>query len=219
MTFERFGPFASAFETTEREGPAYLELLHLHDGKGQTALRRIREALLDPSWQSYAVKLLSDPNWRPHLVGGAALICKPCEEALPALWQAFDGGSWVAPQLAVAAYFSDAKFTRHARSRIEAGCAVKPPEGLSAIERHSATGPDGTAGRSAKNMACLLDICARVAELSSWAEDFQRQPGVREMLAIDEANNNSAGIAENWLRKISQLCAGEGIALEPAHQI
>ncbi len=76
----------------------------------QTQSQCPRQGVQDPNWAPFAAILLSDPNWRPHLVACVALIYEPREAVLPALWQAFDEGSWVAPQLAVAGYFSDAKF-------------------------------------------------------------------------------------------------------------
>ena len=137
---------------------------------------------------------------------------------MPALWQAFDGGSWVAPQLAVAGYFSDVKFAERAKLRIENGCSVTPPKGLNEVERHSATGPADTAGRSAKNMASLLNMCARLSTLSPWVAEIQKQPDVAKMLRYDEAWDNSAIIAERWFETISQMYERQGITLSSAQQ-
>ena len=218
MTFEKFGPFASAFESLENEAPAYRALLHLVGIDAATALSRVREAVQIPNWEPYALELLLDPNWRTHLVAGCALLYMPSEKVLPALWQALDAGSWVAPQLAVVGYFSDAKFVERAKFRVETGCPVTPPQGLDAVERHSATGPAGTAGRSAKNIASLLNMCARIAELSPWVAEIQTELDVRQMLKLDESMDRSACITEHWFQRISQLFESQGLTLSPAYQ-
>ena len=214
MPLEEFGPFSSAFERLESNVPGHLALLNLRNEDVEAALMRVRNAVQNPNWELYAKVCFSDPNWRPHLVAGCALLYIHSEDVLPALWQAFDSGSWVAPQLAVIGYFSDAKFGERAKSRIEAGCPVCPPQGMTAAERHSATGPAGIAGRSAKNMASLLNMCARSAELSSWAKEIRTQPDVSQMLEYDM--DRSADIAENWFQRISQLFASQGLTLSPA---
>lgn len=218
MPSEEFGPFASAFENLECGVPAYLDLLNLEGNDVGPAMRRVRQAVQNPNWQPYAIDLLTHSNWRPHLVAAIALLYMPSEKVLPALWQAFDSGSWVAPQLAVVGYFSDAGFVARAKTRIESRCPVTPPVGLDDLERHVATGPGGTAGRSAKNLSSLLNMSARIAELSHWAEEIQAQPDVSQMLEYDEAMDKSAQIAERWLQRTSQLFASQGITLTPAHE-
>ncbi len=217
MTLENFGPFASMFQATDGELPAYLSLLHLESSDAETALRQVQLIIQEPKWERFATRLLLDPNWRPHLVACAALICRPKQEVMPALWQAFDTGSWVAPQLAVTAYFSDIQFVERAKFRIDTGCSVTPPRDLSPLERHSATGPAGTAQRSAKNMASLLNLCGRRAGLSSWVANTRAQPTVIAMLRCDENGDKSANIVDHWFRRISELAEQQGISLCPIH--
>jgi hypothetical protein len=51
----------------------------------------------------------------------------------PALWDGFDRGSWVAPQLGVVLRMGDPPFVANARQRILAGCPVNPPVLRSAL--------------------------------------------------------------------------------------
>ncbi len=42
MTLETFGPFASMFQATEGELPAYLNLLHLESNDAEAVLRQVQ---------------------------------------------------------------------------------------------------------------------------------------------------------------------------------
>ena len=215
MRLPELGPFAGMFEKTDRDVPGYLKLLHLQGDGVDTAIRQVKAVVHEAIWEPYAIELLSGPDWRPHLVVCVALISKPKQEVLEALWQAFDSGSWVAPQLAVAAYFSDPKFAERARSRIEAGCPITPRKRRSVFLRLLAIGTRGTVEQSAKNMASLLTLCGRLPALSPWIAHIQAQPAVVDLLKIDEAWNRSADIVEQWFLQITVLFEREGVALDP----
>jgi hypothetical protein len=155
-----FGPFAAVW----RDGPGPLPLLHMRSDHVQPVLSRVSDALaLADDSPSYVQLMLQDPNWRLHLVAAVAtLLSSDRSNYAPALWAAFDAGSWVAPPLACTLYFVDPEFAPAARRRVVALCPVAAPTGLSAAERHSATGPAGLGQRSAKNLASLLRVLGRL---------------------------------------------------------
>src|SRR5260221_61819 len=69
--------------------------------------------------------MLQGRNWRPHLLAAVAVLLSPDQASYAAmLWRTFDFGSWVAPQLAIALYFSDPAFGREAKHRIMSPCPV-----------------------------------------------------------------------------------------------
>ena len=123
MHFNEFGPFETVFARGSLSVPGYLPLLNLCGGEVQVVLKRI-DGAIDESTNPgrYIRRLLQDVNWRMHLVGAVAILLSRDEESLPVddLWGAFDAGSWVAPQLAVTAFFSDKEFVQRARARVEA---------------------------------------------------------------------------------------------------
>jgi hypothetical protein len=198
MPLSEFGPFASVFQRGELDVPGHLELLHLHDDGAQVVISRIEQALaiMDPTPSIRA--LLGSPNWRPHLVAAIAMLLQegpPC--CIDALWGAIDAGSWVTPQLVVAAMFLDTGFSTAARTRVADGCVIRPPVAMSPADQHSATEPSGTAVHSAKLTASLLAVSAHVPALSSWRASISDDREVQELLARDI--DHSDRIATDWL--------------------
>jgi len=207
------GPFEAVIETGF---PVYLLLLHL-DGEGILgALTRIRNSIQeagDP--KRHIRRLLKDEGWRLHLVGAAAMLLTNDQEhlCLEELWNAFDRGSWVIPQLAVTALFSDKEFVKHARARIEARCSVAMPKGFYGIERHVATRAGGDYRTSCKALASLLAVVRHVPSQSEWIQSVSQDPEVRRMLKddLDRADE----IAERWLACALHQFAKLGVDLKP----
>jgi hypothetical protein len=189
-----FGPFESVW----RDGPGHLPLLHMNSGDVPAVLGGISDALASADDSPRYVQLmLQDANWRPHLVAAiAALLSSGRSNYAPALWAAFDSGSWVAPQLACALYFLDPEFASEAKRRIAGLCPVAVPPGLSAAERHSATGSAGLSQRSAKNLASLMRVLARIPSETTWVASELDKPEVQELLESDV--DSSAEIADSW---------------------
>jgi hypothetical protein len=97
--------FAELFSRPEGSPvPLYLELLSLSPGQGsELALYSIRVAIdQSPNVGVEIAALFAEVNWRPQLVGAVALLAGAGgDQTLSALWDAFDSGSWVSPQLVV----------------------------------------------------------------------------------------------------------------------
>src|SRR5262249_461244 len=90
-------------------------LLHISDAAALTDV----QAALHPGWRSEAVSLLDDPRWRGQLVACHATVISGSDVDLDAaLWRAIDGGSWVAPQLAVTSFLLDPEFEARAEQRL-----------------------------------------------------------------------------------------------------
>lgn len=209
----KFGPFVAVFEKGEGAVGGYLDLLGLRKDRAAAVVEKIATIMEQGDCAGYVRVLFDDPNWRPHIVGAIACLIKPETDALDSLWKAIDGGSWVTPQLAIAAYFMDSQFPARARTRIEARCPVSPPDDLTPAERHSATGPANDCGRSAKTLACLLELCGRIPALATWAREVRSEPDVGEMLRDDESWDNSAEITCDWFERVTRLFEERGTPL------
>lgn len=185
----------------------YLSLLNLSPDC-QKAIHEIEEALRCSSNPEVEISsLLSDTNWRPQLVGAvAAVLDGPKAVVAQALWRAFDGGSWVSPQLAVCAFYVDRDFSVQAKARIERGCPVSigaPPRDLQeAVVRHVEAGPAGPQARSAKAMAALLYLCGLRQECESWLGVFEHDPSVRRLLEEDPDRGDE--IAKGWKDELNR---------------
>src|SRR2546423_1828177 len=103
--------------------PEYLVLLHLGGKETQVVLRQIRDKMRASTDQNdYVRRRFTYSNWRGHLISAVAMLLAADHDNLPVtdLWNTFDSGSWVAPQLAATASLVDKQFVQQARRRIEA---------------------------------------------------------------------------------------------------
>ena len=119
------------------------------------------------------------------------------------MWAALDAGSWVTPQLAAVLSISDNEFTHHAIDRLDRMCPFSDdPEYRieSPIERHSAQGPSGSRGRSAKSASSLFAVLQvdspDNADVLRLAEDSE----FRQLVASDV--DNGGCIATSWRDKL-----------------
>lgn len=121
------------------------------------------------------------------------------------LWATFDSGSWVTPQLAVAAYLRDPNFLELARVRILARCPLEPSKltSMTPLERHSAAGPGGIRARSGKSAASLVRLVGLLRPSPDWLATELSSPDLVALLAEDV--DGSAQIAETWLAKLRTL--------------
>jgi len=213
MALEEFGPFASAFAPVG-DSTSYLALLDLRGAEVQVVLDRIEQALSTEAPQPWVYRLLADPDWRPHLVGALAMLLDEGARLEPmALWQAIDAGSWVTPQLVVTASFVDGAFVERACARIRASCPVSIPEGLSASERHVATGPASALERSAKLLASLSCASSFVPALSTWLEETAAGPSIQDLL--DQDVDDSPLLVKGWRDHLALQFAQRGRVLKP----
>src|SRR5215472_11707362 len=120
-----FGPFTALFT---RAPHYYLTFLNMNSDAVQSGLMLLSDALnSSDDVRRYVELMLQGRNWRPHVVGAVAALLSPNRpEYVSLLWQTFDYGSWVAPQLAVTLYLSDPDFRVQARQRIASRCQAAP---------------------------------------------------------------------------------------------
>lgn len=209
---ELFGPFTHVFEKGELEVPGHLELLGLNSSGVQVVIDRIVVAINAGDSQRWLTALLHDVNWRPHLVGAIALIVDQTLDS-NLLWDAIDRGSWVIPQLVVVAAHVDPRFRERIRERVDAQCPVAVPSGLSPVERHSATGPEGQTDRSAKMLASILAMSTEFPDLAEWRAHILEDDRARAMLAVDASWNNSDKIVLSWLGSLRSAFQARGCSL------
>ena len=209
--FERtFGPFIALFG----EDTLYLTLLHASGEKAEHACEAVQYVVeSSDDAEKYIRTFLAEPNWRPHLVAAvAAMVSEDRSAYVPDLWQAFDSGSWVAPQLAVALSNCDAMFEQQAKERLEACCPVEPPDFGSMAERHHAAGPAGKVYRSAKNAASLFAMLSIRGVDADWVSKIRDLPQMQELLNKDI--DDSSELAQRWANRIASAIAATGINLD-----
>ena len=211
MTPDRSGVFSSVFDSAD----GYLDLLHLDSHRGLNAVSSVVKCChASPNPHLEIVRLLDDANWRPHIVAAVAVSALEYDhKSVASLWAAFDAGSWVTPQLAVAACLRDPNFSESARVRILARCPIEPSRlsSMSPVQRHSATGPAGARARSAKAAASLVQLASVLRAIPQWLTTERSAPDLVALLSEDV--DGSAKIAEDWLDKLRAILKALGIEL------
>ncbi len=199
---EDFGVFAPVFESAH----GYLALLGLSSDDCTDSVRLVRRCANADEDHTAILGLLDDLNWRPTLVGAVAAVFMPYDARITeALWQRFDAGSWVAPQIAVVLAEIDPDFLAEARRRLEARCPLDFSElqSLGVLERHSAAGPAGGVERCAKAACSLQSMVSRFAPPPEWLTAVVASPEHQALVASDI---DSAGtIAQRWCVRLTKI--------------
>lgn len=203
MTRESFGVFSPVLQSPG----SYLALLHL----GSTEAIHVVSSVVkccetSATAHGEIVRLLDESNWRPHLVAAVAVSAQEHDHtSMARLWATFDSGSWVTPQLAVAAYLRDPNFLELARARILARCPLEASKltSMTPLKRHSAAGPGGIRARSGKAAASLVRLVGLLRPSPEWLATERSSPDLVALLAEDM--DGSAQIAETWLAKLRTL--------------
>ena len=206
-----FGCFSLLFE-----GPVgYLSLLNLEGADASQAVSLVIKCCASVSnpYQDIC-RLLRESNWRPHLVGAVAIATITHKrEATRELWSAIDRGSWVTPQLAVAAFMRDPMFVDNARERLRSGCLVDMSAcaRLPALERHILLGPTGPAARSAKTVASLIRLSGLLPQRPDWLSVEAAPLDLQNLLKKDL--DSSGDMAERWLSRLNDHLIRLGVGL------
>lgn len=197
-----FGAFAPVFETAH----GYLALLNLSADDSTEAVRLVRRCAATDTDRTSILALLTDLNWRPALVAAVAAAFLPSDSRITnALWHRIDTGSWVVPQIAAILAVIDSDFELQARRRLEVHCPLDSSElrALTVIERHSAAGPAGSTGRSAKTASVLQAILLATAPRPEWLDAVLHTPAHQELVALDI--DSSGSIAQRWGERFARI--------------
>jgi hypothetical protein len=203
VTRERFGVFSPVLQSPD----GYLALLHLDSPEAMHAVSSVVKCCeTSATAHTEIARLLDELNWRPHLVAAVAVSAQEHDHtSMARLWTTVDSGSWVTPQLAVAAYLRDPNFSELARVRILARCPLESSKltSMTPLERHSAAGPGGIRTRSGKAAASLVRLVGLIRPSPEWLATELASPDLVALLAEDV--DGSAQIAETWLAKLRTL--------------
>ncbi|HEX5222138.1 MAG TPA: hypothetical protein VFZ59_21465 [Verrucomicrobiae bacterium] len=187
------------------KGTKYLTFLHFDSDDLQEAIALVRDACArSKKLQDEVIALLSENGWREHLLAAVAILTvrNPSKEIAHELWQTFDRGSWVSPQLAVVAWLRDLDFEVRARERISSGNFQDTTkiDCLDPLERHVIAGPSTNAERSAKGLSALVYLIGKSVNAGGWLANEMRRSEIKSRLAHDV--DFGGKIAETWLGRV-----------------
>lgn len=179
----RFGAFWRLFDSDAH----YLSLLGLERPEADIAVAKVLEGNRTSSdLQRDIGELLDEMNWRPHLVAAVAISAIDYQPRILAkLWDAFDAGSWVTPQLAVAAYLRDPDFSRQAAMRV------------SGVFESSLSNP--LSAKAVNALIALLNLKGCSSMIKTELDD----EGFVSWRASDP--DDGSGLAEDWLSSLQGI--------------
>lgn len=129
--------------------------------------------------------LLSCLDWRAHVIGLVLALLENYEKIPSLLWNAFDNGSWAAPQLAACLYLKDENFLNNAVDRV-----------------NSTLNEDGNCSRniSSKGLAALLQLVLQEGN------NFEEKEKYIDVFSkLDQQSKYTAELAEKWQHDIKIL--------------
>ncbi|MEZ4362653.1 MAG: hypothetical protein R3B48_20850 [Kofleriaceae bacterium] len=179
--------FAALWQKDGQPFAGHLPLLGLLDCARELSV--LREAVVAAEAPAALVAMLADRNWRPTLAAATAIALGPRDgRYAAALWSALDGGTWVAPQVAVVLEHHDPEFTSAATLRVARRCALDGSRWGEATRGQ----PDG------KALAALLQLLERALpeEVARWRSD----PTILDALA--RSVDRGEEIARRWRERL-----------------
>lgn len=195
-----FGSFKQVFE----EDHHYLSLLNLIDPEGRKAIEAVKEAVSKSAdIEKELLQLLADTNWRCHLPAIVSIaFIRPSEFLIRQIWNTFDSGSWVSPQIAAVLFLYDPLFLSRAEQRLLHQCPVaNPPDYASPIHKHTEAGPADSYGRSCKAASALATLVRKTNDL-----EILRLVDREEVTCMIADDIDHGGeIAEKWLEKFKSI--------------
>ena len=205
---EDFGPYSVAFSNTGRNRNSYNALKGLATKRAIEAAIVVRDVALAGNTEQFVLRMLRDINWRPHMVAAVSTFYRPYASTIVQMWAALDAGSWVTPQLAAVLSIRDSEFTKHAIERLSQRCPLSgDPEYHveSAVARHSAQGPAGSEGRSAKSAASLYAIVQADSPDTPAAVRLASNLDLRKLVGSDA--DRGGLIATSWRDELLEMDA------------
>lgn len=181
--------------------PVYLVFLNFIPNEAvDSSLARLAEAIEHTVHVEDRVRsLLQRSNWRDNLVGAiTALFLSGEHDFSDSLWYAFDRGSWVQPQLAVTASYTDPQFSDNAISRLNTGCLVQIEKTWlrRALQKISVRNFELASKRSAKGVASLLAVCGSFPAIEAQMQVFGRRKDI--VAILDEDEKDIGELATQW---------------------
>jgi hypothetical protein len=176
----------------------YAELLNLKlEGSTKAISRLIKVVEKNDYIIDQIIALLNSRNWRHQLIATIAILYLDVNKALIfKLWNAFDRGSWVCPQIAAALFLKDKNFIEQAIERINNLCEIKD-EALK--KRWEKAGIKKIPGYS-KGLISLMILCEQIPSLKPWIEKKFQSPEILEVVRPD--SHHIGNLCLNWMKDI-----------------
>ncbi len=177
--------------------PLHLVLFSLNPpAEASAALEVVRGALQrSPNPRGEVEEMLSDTNWRPHVIGAVALREMSVELRKPELlWRTLDAFSWASPQVAAVGCLVDPAFEDNARRRILARCEIKAGQWAQAAPLPPRY--------DAKLMAALVALVRERFRSPAW---LQEAIGLAETQNVLQQDKDGGEIALKWLAALEAL--------------
>jgi len=179
----------------------YAELLNLKLEDSTMTINRLIQAVEESdNITDEIITLLNSPNWRTQLIATIAILyLEENEELILKLWNAFDQGSWVSPQIAVALFLKDKNFRERATERINNLCEINDDS----VKKRWKNAGIKPVPRTSKGLISLMVLCEQMPSLKPWTENKFKSPEILEILGPN--SNQIKELCLNWMKDIKVL--------------
>lgn len=147
------------------------------------------------------ILLLTDRNWRTQIIGVVGSFAfEYQEQVISKMWELFDQGNWISPQIAVSLFLQDKDFIEKAVVRIDMMCKTENETVMEPCKMIDIKTIPG----SVKALISLLVLCRQVPSLEDWVNKKLISPEFKENIInpnIEQINN----LCMNWMKQISIL--------------
>ncbi|RKZ77699.1 MAG: hypothetical protein DRR19_27555 [Candidatus Parabeggiatoa sp. nov. 1] len=176
----------------------YADLLNLKlEGSTKAISRLIKAVEESDQITDQIIALLNSRNWRHQLIATIAILYLDVNKALIfKLWNAFDRGSWVCPQIAAALFLKDTNFIESAIERINNLCEIKDEE----LKKRWEKAGIKKIPRSSKGLISLRVLCEQIPSLKPWIEKKFQSPEILEVVGPD--SHQIGNLCLNWMKDI-----------------
>ncbi len=150
------------------------------------------------------ILLLSDKNWRTQIigvVGSFAIGLK--EKVISKMWDLFDQGSWISPQIAVSLFLQDKDFFEKAVIRINSSYEIQNET----VRESWKMSRIKTISMPTKGLTSLLVLCKQVPSLEDWADQKLASPEFKE-ITISHNIEQVSNLCLNWMKHMSMIKTG-----------
>jgi hypothetical protein len=179
----------------------YAELLNLKQEGSTKAITRLIKAVEETNQiTAQIIALLNSRNWRHQLVATIAIWYLDVNtELIFKLWNAFDRGSWVCPQIAAALFLKDKNFIEQAIERINNLCEIKDE----ALKKRWQKAGIKKIPRYSKGLISLKVLCEQIPSLKPWLEKQFQSPDILEVIRPD--SHHIGNLCLNWMKDIKTI--------------
>jgi len=177
-----------------------IALLNITSKEALSDVKKIIDILKQEGNINALLSLLSDKNWRTQIIGViGSFAVEVNEQVISKMWNLFDQGNWISPQITVSLFFQDKDFIEKAILRINSFFEI---QNKTAKEQCKISKTEKIF-MSKNGLISLLVLCRQVSLLEDWTTERLMSLEFKKITVnsdIEQINN----LCLNWMMHMSK---------------